>query len=112
MFGIRFFCIFRVESSGNWNSSMRDRNQGRRDYRDNYMGRMNHRNDRYSPADRSGDMSPPAKRIRTREWEDRYPNYDVGGYHASTNYGHRENWSHDKDDEYALFYFLLFLFFY
>nr|XP_027195841.1 serrate RNA effector molecule homolog isoform X2 [Dermatophagoides pteronyssinus] len=106
-------------------SSQRDRNQssgggGRRDYRDNYnSGRMNYsRNDRYSPADRNvgGDMSPPIKRIRstgvTRDWDERYSNYDSGyGHGVSVGVGHhnigithyRDNYGqHDRerDDEY------------
>lgn len=106
-------------------SSQRDRNQssgggGRRDYRDNYnSGRMNYsRNDRYSPADRNvgGDMSPPIKRIRstgvTRDWDERYSNYD-SGYGHGVSVGHhnigithyRDNYGqHDRerDDEYVI----------
>nr|XP_046911542.1 serrate RNA effector molecule homolog isoform X1 [Dermatophagoides farinae] len=98
--------------------SQRDRNQsGRRDYRDNYnSGRMNYsRNDRYSPADRSGDMSPPMKRIRStggRDWDERYSNYDSGyhggggaggggGHHVASHYNRDSYGQHDRerDDE-------------
>ncbi|XP_054156484.1 serrate RNA effector molecule homolog [Oppia nitens] len=86
---------------GSWGNQNRDRNNQRRDnYRDNYsLGQtVNQRRDRYSPADRSNDMSPPMKRMRSaRDWEDRtpYPNYDMGagygGHHNSTNWSHTDN---------------------
>ncbi|RWS29686.1 Serrate RNA effector molecule-like protein [Leptotrombidium deliense] len=68
------------------NGPGKDRMQNRagsRDYGRDYGGQ---RRDRYggSPGDRS-DMSPPVKRMRGREWDDR--NYD--------NYGH-SNWPTDS----------------
>lgn len=92
-----------LSGGSGWNSRSRDQNLMPR--RDNYgrdggssygssgmnrgynSGYGGARNDRYSPADRSGDMSPPSKRIRGREWDDRYPNYELGGGHHSGHYG-------------------------
>lgn len=111
----KLYIIQRTSFRISW--SQRDRNQsGRRDYRDNYnSGRMNYsRNDRYSPADRSGDMSPPMKRIRStggRDWDERYSNYDSGyhgggggsgGHHVVSHYNRDSYGQHDRerDDEY------------
>ncbi|KAJ6223773.1 hypothetical protein RDWZM_002318 [Blomia tropicalis] len=102
-------------TSGNMN---RDRGGpmggGGRDYgvlRDRYGMPRNYgsgRNDRYSPGDRSGDMSPPTKRIRSRDWDERYggPNYELGGGHHSQHGDNRggsggnhrsDNFSQDRD---------------
>lgn len=121
-------------TSGNMN---RDRGGpmggGGRDYgvlRDRYGMPRNYgsgRNDRYSPGDRSGDMSPPTKRIRSRDWDERYggPNYELGGGHHSQHGDNRggsggnhrsDNFSQDRDaDEYdfCLIIFLIIInFFY
>merc|ERR1712001_693652 len=91
---------------------------GRREYRDarpgppggyqrNYGGGgdrgSNRRRDNYSPPRRHNDMSPPNKRMRGNDWEDRY---DRGGYDryeydrpAPRSYGNRGRGSTSTNNE-------------
>jgi len=91
---------------------------GRREYRDarpgppggyqrNYGGGgdrgYNRRRDNYSPPRRHNDMSPPNKRMRGNDWEDRY---DRGGYDryeydrpAPRSYGNRGRGSTSTNNE-------------